>query len=141
MSSQVFMFTSKPQLRVKSGAGWDSLSAQAGGYENKVVLPHERTFPASGPPDCWRQQANFSQIFCFYEDPSRSVDDLLRAQSDAADHRSDRECHRLWPVYNPAIIRYLQAYFADRQVFIADVPPVGVGPGPAGGGQAAPSAL
>ncbi len=96
-------------------------------YENQVVLPHERTFP--GPKaDLLRlleeTQANFSQIFCFYEDGSGSVDDLLRAQiqMEPTIEVTDEEevTHRLWPIYNPAIISYLQSYFAHKQVFIAD---------------------
>ena len=58
-------------------------------------------------------QANFSQIFCFYEDGSGSVDDLPAGpdQMEPTIEVTDEEVtHRLWPIYNPAIISYLQSY-------------------------------
>lgn len=96
-------------------------------YENKVVLPHERTFP--GPKaDLVRlleaTQANFSQIFCFYQDRAGSIEDLLKAQiriQPKLEVTDEEEViHRLWPIYSPAIINHLQSYFSDKQVFIAD---------------------
>ena len=74
---------------------------------------------------CWRRpRPTLARSSCFYEDGSGSVDDPLRAQiqMEPTIEVTDEEevTHRLWPIYNPAIISYLQSYFAHKQVFIAD---------------------
>ncbi|MGI6037728.1 MAG: DUF1015 domain-containing protein [Limnochordia bacterium] len=96
-------------------------------YDEKVVLPHEKTFPrpkAALTKLLGETHAHFSQIFCFYREGKDSIDDLLQkeARREPFLEVKDEEgvIHRIWPIINPGLIAFLTAYFQDKQIFIAD---------------------
>jgi len=94
-------------------------------YEAGVVLPHERTFPKH-KEDRYRllaaAQAQFSPIFGLYATAGGVRVTLDRFASDAptATAEFDGVRHLLWRLPADDVQPWLDATFADRQVFIAD---------------------
>ncbi len=97
-------------------------------FENKIILPHERTF-SKVKTDRFELtkacRANFSPIFSIYAESSSVLNVLLTAvknagapQSDVTDDKGHR--HRLWPILDSEIHRSIQEFFSDKQLFIAD---------------------
>jgi uncharacterized protein (DUF1015 family) len=91
------------------------------------IFPHEETM--SGPKQdrllltraC---KANLSQVFGLYPDPSDASGHLLeaavvgKAPIEATDHLG--VLHRMWPVYDAALLAQLGRELAPQPVFIAD---------------------
>src|SRR5580658_8514057 len=96
-------------------------------YDAQVVFRHERTL--SGPKadriELLRQtRVQTGQLFLLYDDPARTVDNLL---DEVAKKRTPFEMrdeygvtHRLWPVSDAAFIKRVQAAMADKKLVIAD---------------------
>ncbi len=94
-------------------------------FDRGIILPHEHTL--SGPKEDRLRLfqacgATASQVFCVYDDPDHTVDQLLAratvpelvAQSD------DGVAHAVWTVSDPAILAEVHAFFASRTLLIAD---------------------
>jgi uncharacterized protein (DUF1015 family) len=68
--------------------------------------------------------ANLSPLMALYDDPDRRIaaelTTLTQGEPVAAITDDQGEQHRLWLVADPATQTRLAAYFADRQLFIAD---------------------
>ncbi|MGA9761659.1 MAG: DUF1015 domain-containing protein [Gaiellaceae bacterium] len=95
-------------------------------YENKVVLPHERTH--SGPKESRLRlltaaRTQIEPIFLLYDDPER-CEQALREQ--AATRRPDLDAEelgvrsRLWRVDDAAALERVRKALADKQLLIAD---------------------
>jgi uncharacterized protein (DUF1015 family) len=95
-------------------------------YENKVVLPHERTH--SGPKESRLRlltaaRTQIEPIFLLYDDPER-CEQALREQ--AATRRPDLDAEelgvrsRLWRVDDAAALERVRSALADKQLLIAD---------------------
>ena len=98
-------------------------------YEEKVVLPHERTL--RGPKEDRLQlmkatECNLSQIFFLYDDPEFLVDralftDEVEASEPAVDiHTADEICHRLWNITDYHVHERVARALQDRPLLIAD---------------------
>jgi uncharacterized protein (DUF1015 family) len=95
-------------------------------YENKVVLPHERTH--SGPKESRLRlltatRTQIEPIFLLYDDPER-CEKALREQAAEREPEIDAEelgvRSRLWRVDDPATLELIRAALADKQLLIAD---------------------
>ncbi|HXW57308.1 MAG TPA: DUF1015 domain-containing protein [Candidatus Cybelea sp.] len=96
-------------------------------YSHKVVFPHERTLsaPKADRLDLLREtRAETGQLFMLYDDPARRVDSLLEAAArgeapvEVIDEYS--VAHRLWPIFDEALISQIQREMADKRLVIAD---------------------
>jgi len=96
-------------------------------YEERVVLPHERTL--SGPRldrlELTRAtRAHLSQVFALYSDPQRRVDAEFAALEsrppDLEGRTDDGTVHRVWRLIDPAAQRRVAAALADARLYIAD---------------------
>jgi uncharacterized protein (DUF1015 family) len=92
-----------------------------------VILPHERTL--SKPKDDRLKltracAATLSPIMSLYDDPAGELASLLgivRTQAPLAAFSDDAgEEHRLWIAQDDALGGQIAAFFADRQLYIAD---------------------
>jgi uncharacterized protein (DUF1015 family) len=97
------------------------------GWEERIVLPHEGTFPGPVGERLRRLRAvraNLSPIYLLVRDASGDFRALLdasddgRADVDATD--PDGELHRLTTLADPAIARDLGAILAGRRLYVAD---------------------
>lgn len=96
-------------------------------YEDKVVLPHEKTHkgPKIDRLNMWKAtQTDTEPGFILYPDPRREVAKVL---DEAAKGRplmevldEDGVLNRLWKLEDPAMIKRMQAALAGEQVVIAD---------------------
>jgi uncharacterized protein (DUF1015 family) len=96
-------------------------------YEERVVLPHERTL--SGPRldrlkltrAC---RAYLSQVFALYADPSHAIDaEFTAVESRAPDlegRTDDGTVHRGWRLTDPAAQRRIASALAAAKLYIAD---------------------
>src|SRR5262249_23020335 len=97
------------------------------GYDEKVILPHERTL--RGPKEdrlklMRAARAPFSQIFGLYRDPSLATDQAFAG----ADQRppelegttADGTIHRLWRVTDRETIAQVGRLLSPMKVYIAD---------------------
>lgn len=96
-------------------------------YDQKVVLPHERTLrgPKIDRLDLMKAtNAQMSQIFLLYNDPALKVDQALDAQcardADIDITTEDGIRHQLWVVTDEATLAFVQEAVADDQLLIAD---------------------
>ena len=96
-------------------------------YEDRVVLPHERTL--SGPrldrlKLTGATRAHLSQVFVLYSDPQRRVDAEFAALESAAPElegrTDDGTVHRVWRLTDPLAQRRVAAALADAKLYIAD---------------------
>ena len=97
-------------------------------FENKIILPHERTFSKvkSERFELMKAcRANFSPIFSLYCDDGNILNKLITTvnhagapHSDAVDDQGHR--HRLWCISDTGFHRSIQESFSDKQLFIAD---------------------
>ena len=98
------------------------------GYDEKVVLPHERTL--RGPKEdrlklMRATGAHFSQIFGLYRDPSRSADDSfgqmdMHRQPDMEGKTADGTVHRMWLVSDRETLAEVGKVLSPLRVYIAD---------------------
>jgi len=95
-------------------------------YENKIVLPHERTH--SGPKESRLRlltatRTQIEPIFLLYDDPDR-CEQALREQAAGREPDLDAEelgvRSRLWRVDDAAALELVQTALADKQLLIAD---------------------
>ncbi len=96
-------------------------------WDAGVILPHERTMtkPKDDRLKLTRAcAATLSPIMSLYDDPAGELASLLgtvRTQPPLADFSDDAgEEHRLWIVQDDALGAQIAAFFADRQLYIAD---------------------
>ena len=96
-------------------------------YEERVVLPHERTL--SGPRlDRLKltraTRAHLSQVFALYSDPQRRVDaEFAEVDSRAPElegRTDDGTVHRVWRLTDAASQRRVAAALLDKRLYIAD---------------------
>jgi uncharacterized protein (DUF1015 family) len=96
-------------------------------WNARVILPHERTM--SKPKDDRLKlfhacAANLSPIMSLYDDPDQELSAVLNEATtgsptaDLADDAGER--HRLWRLADPALAETVAAFFAPRQLYIAD---------------------
>jgi uncharacterized protein (DUF1015 family) len=96
-------------------------------WDARVILPHERTM--SKPKDDRLKlfhacAANLSPIMSLYDDPNQELSAILNEATtgaptaDFADDAGER--HRLWRLDDPALAQMVAAFFAPRQLYIAD---------------------
>src|SRR5262245_22755072 len=96
-------------------------------WDAQVILPHERTM--SKPKDDRLKlfhacAANLSPIMSLYDDPDQELSALLNEATtraptaDLADDAGER--HRLWRLDDPTLAATVAAFFAPRQLYIAD---------------------
>ena len=96
-------------------------------WDAGVILPHERTL--SKPKDDRLKlmracAATLSPIMALYDDPAGELTSLLetlRAEPSLASFSDDAgEEHRLWVTQSAAHAAQVAAFFAERQIYIAD---------------------
>jgi uncharacterized protein (DUF1015 family) len=93
------------------------------------IYPHEETM--SGPKQdrlslTRATKVNLSQIFGLYPDPGNEAQNLLEERvrgpgapgTEATDHLS--VVHRMWPMYDAAVISKLTGIMGPKPIFIAD---------------------
>jgi uncharacterized protein (DUF1015 family) len=96
-------------------------------WDARVILAHERTM--SKPKDDRLKlmhacAANLSPIMSLYDDPDQKLSAILNEaitgapDADFADDAGER--HRLWRLDDPALAATVAAFFAPRQLYIAD---------------------
>ncbi len=96
-------------------------------FEERVVLPHERTFPEH-VDDRFHlleaTRAHLEPIFLLYEDPDETIDGVLdecsREDPELAVEARPGEVHALWPVRERAAIERLRESFRSQRPIIAD---------------------
>ncbi len=97
-------------------------------FENKVILPHERTSSKVKKDRLNLMKAtaaNYCQIFSLYTDSGNEVLNTVRTavgeQEPAADLVDDAgERHRLWIVSDSEVIEKVSAAMAEKKLYIAD---------------------
>jgi uncharacterized protein (DUF1015 family) len=95
--------------------------------EAKVVFRHERTLsaPKTDRLELLRHtRAQTGQLFMLYDDRANRIESLLHdaqrksAPSELVDEYS--VTHRLWPVFDHAVVAQTQQHMADKKLVIAD---------------------
>jgi len=96
-------------------------------WDAGVILPHERTMtkPKDDRLKLTRAcAATLSPIMSLYDDPAgelASILGIMRTQAPLAAFSDDAgEEHRLWIAQDDALTAQIAAFFADRQLYIAD---------------------
>jgi len=96
-------------------------------YEDKVVLPHERTLKRAREDRFKlfsKTLKNYEQVFMLYGDPERTVEGLFEPYMQSppiAEAADDFGCtHRVWRVSDPEVIGRVKEVLAPRPVMIAD---------------------
>jgi uncharacterized protein (DUF1015 family) len=96
-------------------------------FEERVVLPHERTLAAPKQDRLKLTRACgawFSQVFGLYSDPSGAAEAAFGELADRAPEMearaADGTTHRLWRVTDPAAQGRVAEALAERHVYIAD---------------------
>ncbi|MGZ6124330.1 MAG: DUF1015 domain-containing protein [Myxococcales bacterium] len=96
-------------------------------FEERVVLPHERTLSAPKQDRLKLTRACgawFSQVFGLYSDPSGAAEgafgELAGRPPEMEARTADGTTHRLWRLTEPAAHGRLAEALADRRVYIAD---------------------
>ena len=96
-------------------------------WDARIILPHERTM--SKPKDDRLKlfhacAANLSPLMSLYDDPDQELSAILNEATNGAptaDFADDAgERHRLWRLDDPALAQTVAAFFAPRQLYIAD---------------------
>ena len=96
-------------------------------WDARIILPHERTM--SKPKDDRLKlfhacAANLSPLMSLYDDPDQELSAILNeatTSAPTADFADDAgERHRLWRLDDPALAQTVAAFFAPRQLYIAD---------------------
>lgn len=94
-------------------------------YSDRVVYRHELTHsgPRADRLELLRHtRAHFGQIFVLYSDPKAEVEQLLQYEDDPDISVLDEYevLHRVWRVYDAAIIQSVQQLMRDKKLLIAD---------------------
>ncbi|MBN2379640.1 DUF1015 domain-containing protein [candidate division WOR-3 bacterium] len=96
-------------------------------YEDKVVLPHERTLKRAREDRFklfTKTLKNYEQVFMLYGDPDRTIEKLFAqymSGNPIIEATDDFGCiHRVWRVTDPDVIRKARAVLEPLPVMIAD---------------------
>lgn len=98
-------------------------------FEKGIVLPHENTLskPKADRLQLMRKSnANFSQVFCLYEDGEQRIPNLIgdyckRQEPDlVTDKGIVDNTERIWAVQDPQFIEGVQVALKEKQLYIAD---------------------
>lgn len=96
-------------------------------WEAGVILPHERTLakPKDDRLKLLRAcAANLSPLLALYDDPDQQLARLLApslSQPPDADFTDEAgERHRLWALHDESLASAIAAFFAPRQIYMAD---------------------
>jgi uncharacterized protein (DUF1015 family) len=96
-------------------------------YSESVVFPHERTLakPREDRLNLLRAtRAHFGQIFMLYSDPQADLERLLDPPTEEEPDISVLDeyevLHRVWRIFDPALIRAVQDTMRDKKLLIAD---------------------
>jgi uncharacterized protein (DUF1015 family) len=96
-------------------------------YEKQIVFRHERTL--SGPKTdrlelLRHTKAQTGQLFMLYDDPPKRIETLLEqaARTQAPLEMVDEYSvtHRLWPVFDSALVAQIRQHMAGKKLVIAD---------------------
>lgn len=96
-------------------------------FSKGIILPHEETL-SKAKEDRFNLMCatgcNFSQIYSLYMDEDNSVfsviDNASKGAPDKSFTDSDGVTHKLWCVYDEAVIEKITAAMADKKLYIAD---------------------
>ena len=115
-----------PNGETKSFKGFITL-VELEEFSKKIVLPHEETLSKAKTDRLNLMNAthaNFSQIYCLYMDPQKTLTALIgeisSKKADVSFTAADGIRQNLWIVTDEATIALVQKGFADKQLFIAD---------------------
>ncbi len=95
-------------------------------FSEGVVLPHENVLkgPVTDRFELLKAcSTNFSQVFTLYDDPKNQLDTLLADytnQTPLYDTILPSERYRVWKIQEAPIVHQIEAFFADKVLFIAD---------------------
>jgi len=96
-------------------------------YSDGVVFRHEQTLakPRQDRLNLLRAtRAHFGQIFMLFNDPAGAIDSLLAQKSEDEPDISVLDeyevLHRVWRIYDPALIAAVQEHLRDKKLLIAD---------------------
>lgn len=96
-------------------------------YSEGVVFRHEQTLakPRQDRLNLLRAtHAHFGQIFMLYNDPEGSIESLLQRKSEDEPDISILDeyevLHRVWRIYDPALIAAVQEKMREKKLLIAD---------------------
>jgi uncharacterized protein (DUF1015 family) len=96
-------------------------------YEKQIVFRHERTLsaPKTDRLELLRHtKAQTGQLFMLYDDPAKRIETLLEqaARTNAPLEMVDESSvtHRLWPVFDSALVARIEEHMADKKLVIAD---------------------
>jgi uncharacterized protein (DUF1015 family) len=94
-------------------------------YSDNVVFRHEQTLakPRADRLNLLRHtKAHFGQIFMLYSDPEAAIERLLETEEepDMAVLDEYEVLHRVWRVYDRAIVETMQQLMRDKRLLIAD---------------------
>ncbi|MCL2634459.1 MAG: DUF1015 domain-containing protein [Oscillospiraceae bacterium] len=96
-------------------------------FDKGIILPHEETL-SKAKTDRFNLMVatgcNFSQIYSLYSDEDNSVQALLdgatTGEPDGMFTDSDSVTHKLWRVWDDAVIAGISAKMTNKKIFIAD---------------------
>lgn len=96
-------------------------------FSKGIILPHEETL-SKAKTDRFNLMCatgcNFSQIYSLYMDGDGGaysiIDGASKGAPDSEFVDGDGVCHKLWCVYDEAVIAALTAKMADKKLYIAD---------------------
>jgi len=96
-------------------------------FSKNGIMPHEKTFSKIVQDrmqllsNC---KMNLGQIFVLYNDPERTVDNLLSAQTENPPIVKVKDetgvAHRIWKIADPRVISNIQKNMESKRLFIAD---------------------
>jgi uncharacterized protein (DUF1015 family) len=95
-------------------------------WSERVVLPHEETFPGPKLERLRRLravQANLSPLYLLYRDPKNVVEELLATVDGSPDETGvdpDGDRHELTRITDRSLIDEIQRYFAGQPLYVAD---------------------
>ena len=138
IDEQILRFEEKPAIylyeeiftlpggETKSFKGFITL-VELAEFAKKIVLPHEETL-SKAKTDRFNlmstTHANFSQIYCLYMDPEKTITNKIAEISakpaDISFTANDGIIQNLWIVTDEKTIEEVSRGFADKQLFIAD---------------------
>ncbi len=115
-----------PSGETKSFKGFITL-VELAEFSKKIVLPHEETL-SKAKTDRFNlmstTHANFSQIYCLYMDPLKTItnkiSEISAKPADISFTANDGIIQNLWIVTDENTIEEVSRGFADKQLFIAD---------------------
>jgi uncharacterized protein (DUF1015 family) len=96
-------------------------------WSDRVVLPHEGTFPGPRLERLGRLRAvgaNLSPLYFLYRDPAGAIRGLIAEHIRRSELAAERDrmggSHRLEPLTDPRLLGRLTELFKERSLFVAD---------------------